>query len=351
MSSTPFPEVLATLIDAQDLPAPVAERVMDAIVAGAATTAQVAAFAALLRAKGETATELAALAASLRRHGRTVAVDGPAVDLVGTGGDGADTVNISTMAALVVAGTGRRVVKHGARAASSACGTADVLQELGVHIDLPAAGVAATLAASGIGFCFAPVFHAGLRHAAQARAELGVRTVFNLLGPLINPARPPASLVGCADADRAHLLAAAFAERGDRALVVRGDDGLDELTTTTTSTVWIAAGGRVERRRLDPAALGVPVAAPGALRGGDRVHNATVVRTVLAGERGPVRDAVVLNAAAAIAVHDTAERVLDALPRALREAAHTIDSGAAAAVLQDWIASSTRAALGAGGSR
>ena len=330
-----FPTVLAALLRGEDLPAALTERVMDEIVSGAATPAQIAAFAVLLRAKGETAEEIAGLVASLVRHATPVPVDGHAVDVVGTGGDGADTVNVSTMAALVVAGTGRRVVKHGARSASSACGTADVLEELGVRLDLPAAEVARTVATAGIGFCFAPVFQPGLRHTSGPRRQIGVPTVFNLLGPLINPARPAASLIGCADPAKAPLLARVFASRGVTALVVRGDDGLDELTTTTTSTMWITNGDGVERVRIDPAALGIPLAPAGALRGGDRVHNALVVRAVLGGQRGPVRDAVLLNAAAAILAHDSA--ALDAFPAALTEAARSIDSGTAARTLDGWI--------------
>ncbi|TWF78233.1 anthranilate phosphoribosyltransferase [Pseudonocardia hierapolitana] len=331
-----FPTVLAALIRGDDLPAALTERVMDEIVSDAATPAQIAAFAVLLRAKGETADEITGLVASLMRHATPVPIDGHAVDVVGTGGDGADTVNVSTMAALVVAGTGRRVVKHGARSASSACGAADVLEELGVRIDLPAAGVARTVTTAGIGFCFAPVFQPGLRHTSVPRRQIGVPTVFNLLGPLINPARPPASLIGCADPGKAPLLAQVFADRGVTALVVRGDDGLDELTTTTTSTMWIADGGGVERVRVDPAALGIPLAPAGALRGGDRVHNAAIVRAVLGGQPGPVRDAVLLNAAAAIVAHDGAHPALEAFPDALALAGESIDSGAAARTLDAW---------------
>jgi anthranilate phosphoribosyltransferase len=337
-----WPTVLGTLLRAEDLPAALAEQAMDEIVSDAATPAQIAAFAVLLRAKGETADEMAGLVASLMRHATPVPLDGVTVDVVGTGGDGAHTVNVSTMAALVVAGTGRRVVKHGARSASSSCGAADVLEELGVRIDLTAAGVAGTVATAGIGFCFAPIFQPGLRRTAVPRRQIGVPTVFNLLGPLINPARPPASLIGCADSAKAPLLARVFAARGVTALVVRGDDGLDELTTTTTSTMWIASRSRVDRVRIDPAALGIPAAPAGALRGGDRVHNAEVVRAVLDGRPGAVRDAVLFNAAAAIVAHDAVDRhpTLDAFPAALRLAAESVDSGAAARTLDAWIRAS-----------
>jgi anthranilate phosphoribosyltransferase len=324
---------------------------MDEIMAGQATPAQLAGFAVLLRAKGETSAELEGLVATMLARAAPVAVAGRAVDLVGTGGDQAHTANISTMAAIVVAGSGRTVVKHGNRAASSACGAADVLEELGVAIDLDAASVAATVAEAGIGFCFAPVFHAGLRHAGAPRRELGVPTVFNFVGPLTNPARPPASAIGCADARMAAVMAAVLATRGDTALVFRGDDGLDELTTTTTSSVWVAAGGGVATRQVDPKELGLALSEPGALRGGDRVFNAGVVRDMLAGKPGAVRDAVLLNAAAGIAAYDgfrwrgapapdagsAADGLIDALAAGLVAAREAIDSGAAARALGRWI--------------
>jgi anthranilate phosphoribosyltransferase len=318
---------------------------MDEIMTGAATAAQLAAFAVLLRAKGETPEELAGLVRTMLARSAPLAVDGPAVDVVGTGADRAHTVNISTMAALVVAGSGRRVVKHGNRAASSSCGTADVLEELGVAIDLPAEGVLATVAEVGIGFCFAPVFHAGMRHAGAPRRELGVPTFFNFLGPLTNPARVSAAAVGCADRRMAPVMAAVLAARGDCALVFRGDDGLDELTTTTTSSVWVAAGSTVTETTLDPARFGIAAVAPEQLRGGDRVRNAAVVRQVLAGAGDGARDAVLLNAAAAIAVYDglTAGTLDAALTNGLRAATEAVDSGAAADLLDRWIVASQRA--------
>jgi anthranilate phosphoribosyltransferase len=246
---------------------------------------------------------------------------------------------------LVTAGTDRRVVKHGNRAASSSCGTADVLEELGVAIDLPPSGVGLTVAEVGIGFCFAPVFHAGLRYAGGPRRELGVPTVFNFLGPLTNPARPHASAIGCADVRMAPLMAEVLAERGDSALVFRGEDGLDELTTTTTSQVWIAAGGKVAHTVLDPARFGIAAVSPEALRGADRVYNARVVRDVLSGTSGGVRDVVVLNAAAAVAAHDGLAGVGldDAIANGLEQARDSIDSGAATALLDAWIEASQRA--------
>ena len=216
----------------------------------------------LLRAKGETPEELAGLVQTMLASATPLEVDRHAVDVVGTGADRAHTVNISTMAALVVAGSGRPVVKHGNRAATSACGSADVLEELGVAIDLPPAGVAATVAEVGIGFCFAPVFHAGMRHTAVARREIGVPTAFNFLGPLSNPGRVASAAVGCADPRMAPVMAQVLAARGDSALVFRGDDGLDELTTTTTSSVWVVGGGAVTVASLDPTAHGIASVPP-----------------------------------------------------------------------------------------
>src|SRR3954453_10705456 len=273
--------VLNTLMAGDALAADDTAWVMGEIMAGEANPAQLAAFAVLLRAKGETPTELGGVVHARRERAVHVPISGRAVDVVGTGADRANTVNISTMAALVVAGSGRQVVKHGNRAATSACGTADVLEELGVAIDLPGEAVAESVAEIGIGFCFAPVFHPGTRHAGPVRRELGVPTAFNFLGPLTNPARVSASAIGCADRRMAPVMAEVLAARGDTALGFRGDDGLDELTTTTTSSVWVAAGGSVAETSLDPKAFGIEAVSPEALRGGDRVHNAAVVRALL----------------------------------------------------------------------
>lgn len=339
-----WPALLTTLMSGSALSADETAWAMDEIMAGEATPAQLAAFAVLLRAKGETPEELEGLVRTMLARATPVAVEGRAVDVVGTGADRAHTVNISTMAALVIAGSGRRVVKHGNRAATSLCGTADVLEELGVAIDLPAAAVADCAAEVGIAFCFAPVFHPGMRHAGAPRREVGVPTFFNFLGPLSNPARVGASAIGCADSRMAPVVAAVLARRGDSALVFRGDDGLDELTTTTTSRVWVAGGGEVQETRLDPSALGIAAVLPEALRGGDRVHNAAVVRDVLAGGGGGVRDAVLLNAAAGIAAYDGVDAAgLDAaLSAGLAEAADSVDSGRAAAVLERWVDVSAR---------
>jgi anthranilate phosphoribosyltransferase len=347
-AGTTWPAVLTALMSGAELAADDTAWAMDEIMAGNATSAQIAAFAVLLRAKGETAQELSGLVRTMLDRATPLTVEGRCVDVVGTGADRAHTVNISTMAALVVAGSGRRVVKHGNRAATSSCGTADVLEELGVVIDLPPDGVRRTIDEVGIGFCFAPVYHSGTRHAGPPRRELAVPTVFNFLGPLTNPARVTAAAIGCADTRMAPVMAEVLAARGDTALVFRGDDGLDELTTTTTSSAWIAVGGTVTRATVDPAALGIAPVDPADLRGADRVFNASVVREVLAGGAPKVRDAVLLNAAAAIAAYDglEAERLHDALARGLRLAAESVDSGAAAALLDRWVASSRAARTG-----
>jgi anthranilate phosphoribosyltransferase len=324
---------------------------MREIMAGEATPAQVAGFVVALRAKGEAPDEVAGMAATMLERATPVRLAADSVDIVGTGGDGAHTVNISTMAAVVTAAAGVPVAKHGNRAASSSSGAADVLEALGVVIDLPADAVAHCVAEAGIGFFFAPVFHPGMRHTAVPRRELGIGTVFNFLGPLTNPARPVAAAVGCADPRMAPVLAAVLAARGGRALVFRGDDGLDELTTATTSAVWEVRDGDVVPERVDPTALGIPTPPPGALRGGDARVNADVFRRVVGGEPGPVRDAVLLNAAAALVAFDERPaRLHEALGAGMERAAAAVDDGRAAALLDRWVAVS-RAARGAAGGR
>ncbi|HXT43877.1 MAG TPA: anthranilate phosphoribosyltransferase [Pseudonocardiaceae bacterium] len=332
-----WPALLAQLIAGTDLDSQDATWAMDQVMSGAATPAQVAAFVVALRVKHETPAEIAGLAAGMLSHARRVHVSRRAVDVVGTGGDQAHTVNISTMAALVTAAAGAPVVKHGNRAASSQCGAADVLEALGVAINLGPEQVAQCVAEAGIGFCFAPLFHPAMRHAAAVRREIGIPTAFNFLGPLTNPAQPRAALVGCADARMAPVLAQVFADRGVSALVVRGDDGLDEITTTTTTSVWIVEAGMVRRDQLDPAALGVPVARRDDLRGGNAATNAVAVRRLLAGNPGPIRDAVLLNAAAALVTHRGFGGALaDDLSEMTQRAAQAVDSGAAATLLERW---------------
>jgi anthranilate phosphoribosyltransferase len=337
-----WPEVLSALVARQDLTASQAGWAMGEILGGDATPAQIAGFAVALRAKGETAEELAGLSGAMLDRATPIEVPGRLLDVVGTGGDRSMSVNISTMAAIVAAGAGARGVKHGNRSASSQSGSADVLEALGIRLDLPADQVAALATEAGITFCFSAAFHPAMRHAAVPRRELGVATAFNLLGPLTNPTRPAASAIGCADGRRAPVVAAVLADRGVDAWVFRGDDGLDELTTTTTSTLWAAHDGRVTVATVDPKALGIPPATIEDLRGGDAAHNAEVVHRLLDGEQGAVRDAVLLNAGAALAVYDAPDApVEEALSEGLAKAREAIDSGAARATLDRWVAASS----------
>jgi anthranilate phosphoribosyltransferase len=314
---------------------------MDKIMRGEATDAQIAGFAVALRAKGQTVEEITGLVRTMYRHANVIEVPGRTVDIVGTGGDGAKTVNISTMASLVVAGTGAKVVKHGNRAASSASGSSDVLEKLGVNLDLTPRRVAEVAEEAGITFCFAVKFHPALRHVGAARGQLGIRTVFNLLGPLTNPARVRAQAVGVAVAREASIVAGVLAERGNSSLVFRGDDGLDELTTTATSRVWVVRDGKVAEESFDPRDVGIDLVPVEALRGGDPEYNAEVARRLLAGERGAVRDAVLLNSAAAlVALDPTDEPLADQIRAGLAKAAESVDSGAAGRVLERWVAAS-----------
>ena len=337
-----WPALLGSLLRGEDLTAADTAWAMGEVMGGEATPAQVAGFVVALRAKGETPDEVAGLVAVMLEHAAPVSVAGRVVDTCGTGGDRSNTVNISTMAALVVAAAGVPVVKHGNRAASSACGSADLLEALGVVVDLPPAAVGPCLAQAGIAFCFAPVFHPGMRHAAVPRRDLGVPTVFNVLGPLTNPARPAAQAVGVSDPRLAPVMAGVLAQRGADALVFRGDDGLDELTTTGTSTVWVVSGGSVRSEVFDPASLGIARVDLAQLRGADAAYNSAVARALLAGEQGPVRDAVLLNAAAALAAFAGGDGPLvERLRAGWDRAAAALDGGAATQVLDRWAAVST----------
>jgi len=348
MSTTiTWPDVLGSLVTRADLSAEQTAWAMGEILAGEATPSQVAGFAVALRAKGETSEELTGLVSAMFDRATPISIPGRLLDIVGTGGDRSMSVNISTMSAIVAAGAGAKVVKHGNRSASSKSGSADVLEALGIRLDLPVDRVAALAEEAGIPFLFSAVFHPAMRHAAVTRRELGIGTTFNFLGPLSNPAGAGASAIGCADARMAPVMAGVFAARGTDAWVFRGDDGLDELTTTTTSALWAVRGGTVTEHLIDPARLGIARATAEDLRGGDAEQNAEVVRRLLAGETGPVRDAVVLNTGAALAVYDDAEgTVEDRLAAGVERAAAAIDSGAAAGALERWIAGSARAGSG-----
>jgi anthranilate phosphoribosyltransferase len=333
-----WPEVLSALIGRTDLAGDQTGWASGEILTGEATPSQIAAFAVALRAKGETVDEVEGLVEAMYAHATPLTVTGRVLDVVGTGGDRSMSVNISTMAAIVAAGAGAPVVKHGNRSASSKAGSADVLEALGVRLDLPATAVARVGEEAGITFCFAAAFHPALRHAAVPRRELGVGTTFNFLGPLAHPAKPEAQAIGCADARMAPVMAGVFAKRGVDAWVFRGDDGLDELTTTTTSRVWAVTGGEVTEHVLDPLELGIPRGTAEGLRGKDAQFNADVVRRVVAGEQGQVRDAVVLNAGAALAIHAAEAGTLEErLSRGVERANEAIDSGRAKAALERWI--------------
>ncbi|WP_375546490.1 anthranilate phosphoribosyltransferase [Actinophytocola gossypii] len=337
-----WPALLGALVTGTNLSAEDTSWAMDQIMSGNATASQIGAFAVALRAKGETAAEVAGMAEAMLSHARLVDLDIATADVVGTGGDQSGTVNISTMSALITAAAGVPVVKHGNRAASSRCGAADVLAELGVAIELSPASVVECVRTLGIGFCFAPAFHPAFRHVGPARKELGIPTAFNILGPLTNPAQPRAALVGCANERLAPVVAEVLAARGFSVLVVRGDDGLDEITTTTTTTAWVVTNGTVRVEKIDPARLSVATCEPHELTGGDAARNATVLREVLSGRPGPVRDTVLLNAAGAIAAFRGLSDDLHAdLGAALASAAEAVDSGAATGLLEQWATLST----------
>ncbi|HET7488706.1 MAG TPA: anthranilate phosphoribosyltransferase [Acidimicrobiales bacterium] len=338
--------VLRRLLSGKDLTAEETDAAFGDVLEGTATPAQIAAFVVALRMKGETVPEMAGMVRALFRFAVPLEVPDAAdvVDTCGTGGDGSGSINVSTVAAFVVAGAGARVVKHGNRAMSSATGSADLLEALGVVADLGPAGVVRCLDEAGMAFCFAQRFHPCFRFAAPVRRELGVPTVFNFLGPLANPAHPGRQVVGVSDPAMAEKMAGVLAANGARrALVVYGHDGLDELTTTTTSTVIDARNGELVRSTVDPAALGLRSAGPDDLAGGDPASNATAARRILDGEHGHHRDLVVLNAAAGVLVAGLAP----SLEAAVEVAARSIDEGRAAGVLERLVAASTTAAASA----
>ena len=334
-----WPSVLGRLMRGEDLTSTQAAAALGEILDGNATDAQIAAFAVGLRMKGESVEEIAALVRTMVGYAEQVHA-GDVVDTCGTGGDRSHSINVSTLAAFAVAGAGARVCKHGNRAASSASGSADVLEALGVTIDLDAKGVERCVEEAGMGFCFAPKFHPASRHAIPARRELGVPTVFNFLGPLSNPARPKRQLVGVSDPAMAEkVLGVLEANGAEHAMVVYGHDGLDELTTTTTSTVLQLKDGDVRTFVVDPVNLGLRTTSAEALRGGDPVLNADIARRVLEGEQGAHRDVVVLNAAAGMVVAGLA----DGLEQGVEVAMHSIDEGRAVAVLDRLVDVSSKA--------
>lgn len=342
-----WPVVLGRLMEGESLDRDVARSAMAEILEGAASPAQIAAFIVALRMKGETVEELVGMVEAMLAASTRVDIDtsGPVVDIVGTGGDRAHTINVSTISALVVAGAGGRVCKHGNRAASSACGAADLLEALGVAIELGPVGVARCVEEAGMGFCFAPRYHPAMRHAGPSRRDLGIPTAFNILGPMSNPGRVRRYLIGVADERVAVRMAEVLAANGvERALIVHGGDGLDELTTTGPSSVVELRDGAVSSWTVDPTELGLPRADREDLVGGDAQINADLARRVLAGEHGPHRDIITLNAGAALIaaglVHD--------LPAGIEAARHAIDSGAAVAALNKLVEVSQREAAAEG---
>jgi anthranilate phosphoribosyltransferase len=332
-----WPAILGDLTSGRDLTVDQARAAMAEILDGAATPAQIAGFIVALRMKGETVDELTGLVDAMLAAAERVTLPDPGavVDVVGTGGDRAHTINVSTLAALVVAGAGGRVCKHGNRAASSATGAADLLEALGVRIDCGPDEVARCVADAGIGFCFAPRFHSAMRHAGPPRRELGIPTAFNFLGPLANPAGVRRLMIGVADASMAERMVGVLAARGsERVLVVHGDDGLDELTISTTSQVVELRKGDVRAYEVDPKDLGITPASIEALAGGDPATNAALARRVLDGEPGPHRDIVCLNAGAAL----VAAGLADDLASGIGSARSSIDEGGAAAALDRLVA-------------
>ena len=333
-------QTLAKLNTGLDLEIDEIQSVMRQILQGDAEIENIKSFLLALKAKGETAEEVSALVAEMYRHSAPISITERAVDTVGTGGDGAHTINISTTAAIIAAAAGARVVKHGNRAVSSRSGASDFLEALGVVPGLDGRGVERTVRELGIGFCFAPIFHPAMRFAAPARKELGVPTVFNILGPLANPAQPKAAAIGVAN-ERMHLvMAQVLAAKCCDGFVFRGDDGLDEITLATTTSVLIIGEGEIKSDRIDAKDFGIANAPLEAIVGGDAAENAEISRAIFKGERGAPRDAVLLNAAAAIAAfegnfnQDIRTRLSDGLIRA----SAAVDSGAATDLLNRWAA-------------
>lgn len=327
-------EYIAKLVKCESLSEAEASAAFETIMRGDATPVQIAGFMVALRMKGETVEELTGFARTARALATPIVVDGALLDTCGTGGDGMSTFNISTLAAIVAAACGARVAKHGNRAASSQCGSADVLEQLGVKIDLAPEGVARCIDKAGIGFLFAPIFHPSFRYAGVPRRELGVRSVFNILGPLCNPAGARYQALGVADASLAAKMADVLARLGvERAIVFHAGDGMDELSTSSPSLVIEIDGARKEYQ-LDPEDVGLKPSDPQAVRGGGPEENARIAREVLAGASGPRRDVVLLNCAAALRATGRAKDWRDGIGIA----AEAIDSGRAAEVLQRWAA-------------
>jgi anthranilate phosphoribosyltransferase len=307
---------------------------MEDLMSGQATPAQVAAFLVALRMKGETVDEIVGMARIMREKSLHVDIDGPLLDTCGTGGDGSRTLNVSTAAAFVAAGAGARVAKHGNRAMSSQCGSADVLEALGGKIDLPPEGVAKCIEETGFGFMFAQAYHPSMKHVAPARREIGIRTIFNILGPLTNPARVQHQVLGAPSVEAAEKLAAVLARLGtEHGLVVHGEDGLDEVSVSADTTAFEVQDGAAVRRRIELSELGLAKHDSSSLRGGSPEQNAATLRGVLDGAPGALRDFTLVNAAAALVAADIASDMMAGLALA----ANAIDSGEARKRLDAWV--------------
>ena len=338
MSSLDWDAAISKMESGLDLTADEAQFFMQEVLEDRSEKETLKKFLLALKNKGETPEEVGALVNQMYQHCAPISISARSVDTVGTGGDGAHTINISTTAAIIAAAAGARVVKHGNRAASSKSGAADLLEALGVAINLNGAQVAKTVEELGIGFCFAPVFHPAMRFAAPARKELGTATVFNILGPLANPARPKAAAIGVAN-DRMHLvMAQVLSDRGVSGFVFRGDDGLDEITLATTTSALTIGRGEITSDRIDAKDFGLKNAPIEALVGGDATENARITTAIFSGEKGAPRDAVLLNAAAAIAAFDGEEDlgIHERISKSLTKAITAVDSGAAAELLANW---------------
>ena len=338
MSQNLWQEYLGELDSGRDLSVEAIQWCMNEILTGQSSDEQIKSFLLSLKTKGETAQEIGALVSQMYRYSSPISISERAVDTVGTGGDGANTINISTTAAIIAAAAGAKVIKHGNRAATSKSGSADLLESLGITINLDGEGVEATFDQLGIGFCFAPVFHPAMRFAANARKELGVPTVFNILGPLANPASPKAAAIGVSSEKMMPVMAQVLLEKGVDGFVFRGDDGIDEITLASTTTISTLSHDKISTEKIDPTEFEISRSPISDLRGGDSAHNAGITMAIFEGESGAPRDAVLLNAAAAIAAYEGRSdiNVKERIELGLDRAAEAVDSGAAKNLVKQW---------------
>lgn len=344
---TSWEENLLLLRGGNDLTEDQVRWAMREILDGRANNEEIKSFLLALKEKGETAGEVSSLVEEMYRHSAPIKIEGRSVDVVGTGGDVAHTINISTTSAIIAAAAGARVVKHGNRAATSLSGAADLLEVLGVAISLSGRDVEKCVQELGIGFCFAPTFHPAMRFAGPARKELGVPTVFNILGPLANPAKPRSTAMGVANERMHPIMANVLAMRGVDGFVFRGDDGLDEITLTTSSTVLTIGGGTVVRSTIDPKDFGFSYSSLEELKGGDAMENARITKAIFSGEHGVPRDSVLLNAGSAIAAYlgEVEKSPIERMNAGVKLAAEAIDSGGATQLLDRWVELSQKLAL------